>query len=164
MQTVSIKHSILNQLEKAMKQNYHLPPSTRTPPVPHAYRQLLVQRRLCTYSPDTVLTVHASLPPLPLCFAVLYYAIIYSFQLQSGRAEPYGLVPTNLASQAWTSILAWYTDHPALAGATTAGGWETLHRLVGFSCPCPQLLPNQSVTLHHTYSIAHIGSVWGITD
>ena len=64
------------------------------------------------YSPDTVLTVHASLPPLPLCIAVLYYAIVYSFQLQSGRAEPYGLVPSNLASQAWTSVLAWYTDHP----------------------------------------------------
>ena len=109
-------------------------------------------------------------------------------------------------SQAWTSVLAWYTGHPvsglrhpgtclsrrafptilalqpsldqcprlphwppglwlaALAGATTAGGWGTLHRLVGYSCPYPQLLPNQSVTLHHTYSIAHIGSAWGITD
>ena len=94
-------------------------------------------------------------------------------------AEPYGLVPTNPASQAWTSVLAWYTGHPvgglrhpgtclsrrafptilalqpsldqrpclphwppglwlaALAGATTAGGWGTLHRLVGYSCPCP---------------------------
>ena len=130
------------------------------------------------YSPDTVLTVHASLPPLPLCIAVLYFAIVYSFQLQSGRVEPYGLVPTNLASQAWTSVLAWYTGHPvggqrhpgtclsrrafptilalqpsldqrpclpywppglwlaALAGAITAGGWEMLHRLVGYSCPC----------------------------
>ena len=27
-------------------------------------------------------------------------------------AKPCGLVPTNLASQAWNSILAWYTDHP----------------------------------------------------
>ena len=114
-------------------------------------------------------------------------------------AEPYGLVPTNPASQAWTCVLAWYTGHTvgglrhpgtclsrrafptilalqpsldqrpclpyrspglwsaALAGATTAGGWGTLHRLMGYSCPCPQLLPNQSIFTQYSIFRLRLG-------
>ena len=121
-------------------------------------------------------------------------------------AEPYGLVPTNPASQAWTSVLAWYTGHPVgglrhpgtclsrrafptilalqpsldqrpclpiLATWLVVSGTSWCHHSWGLGnatqargilLPLPQLLPNQSVTSHNTYGIAHIGSVWGITD
>ena len=74
--------------------------------------QLLLfnRHRMVAHIPLSTPSLPPSLPPSTPVYLLLLYSIIFPyFQLQYGRAEPCGPVPTNPASQAWTSVLAWYT-------------------------------------------------------